>query len=307
MRITKKFAGTNCIGKQVFTPCNPSTDPSIIKRVNDELEALAEKFQAKVELQKSMDSCPLTPQAYYSALQQYQLNALIRDSSLQQEYLAAAAAQQMYYNALMKSYIADQGSLAADSTTQPVPLAANPGCSVKCSDLCDLSQPLPFSSGVEFRLSPQYYVPEQLSPELLAPRGSILSSQMKSNFTVGVPGALIDSKGQIPDPNSSLKDLTKGKRPIDGLASKRAISTTVSSGDDILASDLLLNFYKAAKTIDTKHMHKDQETVQSDPSTDGEEQLSVTDSLSRNDSNNSLSAMEDIPIDVPYVKRRKFE
>ena len=34
MRITKKFAGSSAIGKQVFTPCDPNVDPNIIERVH---------------------------------------------------------------------------------------------------------------------------------------------------------------------------------------------------------------------------------------------------------------------------------
>jgi hypothetical protein len=33
MRITKKFAGSSCIGKQVYAPCDPKTDPGLIMQV----------------------------------------------------------------------------------------------------------------------------------------------------------------------------------------------------------------------------------------------------------------------------------
>ena len=34
MRITKKFAGSSAIGKQVFIPCDPNTtDPKLLKQV----------------------------------------------------------------------------------------------------------------------------------------------------------------------------------------------------------------------------------------------------------------------------------
>ena len=34
MRITKKFAGSSAIGKQVFTPCDPHVDPQLLERVH---------------------------------------------------------------------------------------------------------------------------------------------------------------------------------------------------------------------------------------------------------------------------------
>lgn len=34
MRITKKFAGSSAIGKQVFTPCDPNVDSLFIDKIN---------------------------------------------------------------------------------------------------------------------------------------------------------------------------------------------------------------------------------------------------------------------------------
>lgn len=50
MRITKKFAGSSAIGKQVFTPCDPNVDPQILERVHAELKDLGEKFNFKIDI-----------------------------------------------------------------------------------------------------------------------------------------------------------------------------------------------------------------------------------------------------------------
>ena len=56
MRITKKFAGSSCIGKQVFTPCDPKTvDHEAATRVTEELKDLEDKFRAKVDGQRVME------------------------------------------------------------------------------------------------------------------------------------------------------------------------------------------------------------------------------------------------------------
>ena len=43
MRITKKFAGASCIGKQVFTPCG-DTSPAEQEKLNRELNVLRDAF-----------------------------------------------------------------------------------------------------------------------------------------------------------------------------------------------------------------------------------------------------------------------
>jgi hypothetical protein len=65
MRITKKFAGSSCIGKQVYTPCDSKTiDPEILNKVNEELKDLEEKFRARVDVQRAMDLYPLSNPSY---------------------------------------------------------------------------------------------------------------------------------------------------------------------------------------------------------------------------------------------------
>eukprot|EP01031_Cornospumella_fuschlensis_P031069 gene31069-37549_t len=67
MRITKKFAGSSCIGKQVYIPCDTKTDPALIKQSQEELRELEEKFKAKVEAQQALDYYPL-PQTGFPAV-----------------------------------------------------------------------------------------------------------------------------------------------------------------------------------------------------------------------------------------------
>eukprot|EP01039_Chlorochromonas_danica_P008722 gene8725-9612_t len=64
MRITKKFAGSSCIGKQVYVPCDPKTDPATIRQAQDELRELEEKFRAKIEAQHALDYYPIAPNGY---------------------------------------------------------------------------------------------------------------------------------------------------------------------------------------------------------------------------------------------------
>lgn len=49
MRITKKFAGSSCIGKQVCIPTDGVIDETKRKQIQDELKSLEETFMAKVE------------------------------------------------------------------------------------------------------------------------------------------------------------------------------------------------------------------------------------------------------------------
>lgn len=49
MRITKKFAGSSCIGKQVCIPTDGVIDETKRKQIQDELKSLEEIFMAKVE------------------------------------------------------------------------------------------------------------------------------------------------------------------------------------------------------------------------------------------------------------------
>jgi hypothetical protein len=49
MRVTKKFSGTQCIGKSVFCPCEPTPDNiELLKMVNYRLAELERDFRVKV-------------------------------------------------------------------------------------------------------------------------------------------------------------------------------------------------------------------------------------------------------------------
>ena len=49
MRITKKFSGSSCIGKQVYNCCDPSVTKEIIQESQDQLAILEKNFLSKVE------------------------------------------------------------------------------------------------------------------------------------------------------------------------------------------------------------------------------------------------------------------
>jgi hypothetical protein len=315
MRITKKFAGSSCIGKQVYTPSS-NPDPASTKKLYDEISILEEKFQERVEAQRALECHPLTtPHAYFAALQQHQLSTMMRDSSLQQEYLSVVAAQHMYFHALMKCYnnppeSSAKSPLNANVVQQSSRNSAQPttvfGGGMQGRELTDAIQPcLSSANPIDIRLSPSCILnfPEQ-NVEPLAPRGTLLSTQVKTNLTCGVT---FDSS-----PRPVKNKLSKNKR-------KRPQSSTVNDrdGDDIAASDLLLNFFQTVKTRDESVVRDDLATPRSEPSTDGEEQLSVADDslscISRSDSSQSFSYLDDATMVVRSVdfvqdqKRRKSE
>ena len=58
MRITKKFAGSSCIGKQVCAAVDGAIDENKRKQVQDELKALEETFMAKVEYLHKLNHPP---------------------------------------------------------------------------------------------------------------------------------------------------------------------------------------------------------------------------------------------------------
>ena len=49
MRITKKFAGSSCIGKQVFTGGDGVIDETKRKEIQEELKALEKSFMSKID------------------------------------------------------------------------------------------------------------------------------------------------------------------------------------------------------------------------------------------------------------------
>jgi len=53
MRVTKKFAGQSCIGKQIFQPCDgTSSNMELIKRGTEELTKLESTFRSRVKSKK---------------------------------------------------------------------------------------------------------------------------------------------------------------------------------------------------------------------------------------------------------------
>ena len=53
MRVTKKFAGQSCIGKQIFQPCDDtSSNMELIKRGTEELTKLESTFRSRVKSKK---------------------------------------------------------------------------------------------------------------------------------------------------------------------------------------------------------------------------------------------------------------
>lgn len=63
MRISKKFAGSSSIGKQVYTPCDPtSASLELMKIAQEELRQLETSFLAKVEVSEKPFMNPTPPQ-----------------------------------------------------------------------------------------------------------------------------------------------------------------------------------------------------------------------------------------------------
>ncbi len=268
MRITKKFAGSSCIGKQVFTACDTNANLSTMTKMQEELADLEEKFQAKVEIQRALECCPLSPQSYLAALHQYQLTTLMRDASLQQEYLTAVTAQQMYYSAWVNSCIGVESTKASLNLITPTPPASN-----TISDISDVHSS---------RNTAEVY--NHFACDMLSPKGTVLSAQLKSNLAVGAC-EYIPSNFKKAAPTTDTKTRANKRSKCEN----EPVLFTRSAGEDAVASDLLLNFFKAASSSSMKD-----DAVHSDPSTDAEEQLSVCDAcfgFSSSISDHSLSKL----------------
>jgi hypothetical protein len=65
MRITKKYAGKSCIGKQIYQPCEGFQDsPEIILEAEKELEALEKAFLRKIQAKSSNNSPNISSAEY---------------------------------------------------------------------------------------------------------------------------------------------------------------------------------------------------------------------------------------------------
>eukprot|EP01038_Epipyxis_sp_PR26KG_P009240 gene9240-12454_t len=63
MRITKKFTGSSCVGKQLYSKCNSMVDPDVIEKMRNEIKELEQKFWLKLQYQMNVsftkELCPL--------------------------------------------------------------------------------------------------------------------------------------------------------------------------------------------------------------------------------------------------------
>ena len=74
MRITKKFSGSSCIGKQVYNCCDPSVTKEVIQDAQDQLAILEKNFLSKVE-QFGPSAFPNTAVPQYTPTPTYPVSA----------------------------------------------------------------------------------------------------------------------------------------------------------------------------------------------------------------------------------------
>lgn len=221
MRITKKFAGSSCIGKQVYTPCDVKTiDQTVIAKIQEELKELEEKFRAKVDVQRALDYYPLGAPATFAPLHPAAFHAprMAYLEGIPPEYYAALPTQgplpHMMPNPFMMKMYANQEI--------PIPFMYPhpPTSTTKCSPKYN-----PADINSDYGLN----IPVVPIANLKS-KASRSSDEMKGN--------------DVPSSSSAKKSKSEKRQKVCSKSESGGKSNGVQG--DLDASDLLLNFFKAA-------------------------------------------------------------
>eukprot|EP01041_Mallomonas_annulata_P004580 gene4580-9102_t len=281
MRISKKFAGSSCIGKQVYNPCDPTPETTeLMKSVQDEINHLEELFLAKVEVsEKTM--YPAGPAMWYGdtrAMQPFMY-------SLPPEYISPMPTMVVPYNGMQDVMQPSPDmymrmGMGMQSSLLPVPMSVpqNVGMSVALSHP---PPPEPKESRRNFIVPEMKQIPEvKQVPETKQEADTKETSDVKQTFeppisteyavskSNNIPPLVAEGRDSDTKSNASqdkqqleileipplgVEQTTQSAQPKHNAqqkdSKKRHCGNGNQTGDE--ATDLLINFFKAANDRDS--------------------------------------------------------